>query len=134
MKNIITLLIIGIVAVCSLSFLGVERFTQQVDFDVATGGASKTFDGVQSFGEHITVQVFYSGLDADDGTITFLQSTDNIVYDSISTAFITLQQNVQTHTINIVRLRTAFVRAVWTKGSNTVGTIEKLNYNFRTEH
>ena len=136
MKTKIGLISILLVAIVSLAFMGVRINTQTLDFDVATGGATEEFESVQVRGEFITIQILYSGLDAADGSITFTQSIKNDIFDDItpSGTVIVLDNTKTSHTVNFVDLRTNYLQPTWTKGSNTVGTIEKIIYTTRTEH
>lgn len=136
MKTKIGLLSILLVAGMSLAFMRVRIETQTLDFDVATGGATQDFESVQSWGENITIQILYSGLDAADGSITFTQSIKNDVFDDITPegAVVILDNTKTSHTLNLVNLRTNYLKPSWTKGANTVGTIEKIIYTTRTEH
>lgn len=127
LKAIFTLMIASVLLV---GFMTVKRETVNEDFDVATSGATENLTRVQVFGEFSTVQVFYTGLDAADGTIGFTQSLDGNNFDELNGSTGTLDNTKNSHTFNITALRTDYLRPLFTKGSNTSGTITKIVYNF----
>lgn len=120
---------IAILVFCAFSI--VKRVTINENHDVGSGDPVENLTSVPvPSGNLTTVQVFYSGLDAADGSIQFAQSLDGNNFDIIDGSSGTLDNVKSSRTFNIVNLRTDHIMPIFTKGSNTTGTIDKIKYNF----
>lgn len=77
----------------------------------------------------VEVQVNVTTTDTGDGVLKLQDSVDNVNYSDISGASITVTVNT---TVNVFRLAESFagryIRLVWTKGTNTTGTLNAFLY------
>lgn len=74
----------------------------------------------------ISVQFIATSLDAADGVIKLQDSNDGTNWNDISGASITVASGTSSNMIRYTAFTTSNCRAVWTKGSNTAGTIAAI--------
>lgn len=112
-----------------MSFAG--RLTIEENLSVSGAGSTENLTDVAVTGTFVTVQVVYSGLNAADGTISFEQSiSGKEKWDVVASSSGTLDNTKTSHTFNFTGLNTDRLRPVFTKASNTTGTIETIHYKF----
>lgn len=103
----------------------------------ACAGGSATLDTfeVPINAKNITLQIFYTGLDASDSEIEILQGQTNNAFDYVkdpagNRAKIALAHANSSATINIVDIVTNKIRITWAEGAVTAGTISRIIFQF----
>ena len=74
----------------------------------------------------LSLQFIAASLDQADGVIKLQDSNDNSNWNDISGATITVASGTSSNMIRYTSFASAFIRCVWTKGTNTTGTITAI--------
>lgn len=109
-----------------LSFLS-NTFLKATLLSSASAASNQTST---AFGEarykYLSVQFVATGLDAADGIIKLQDSNDGTNFNDISGATITVAAGTSSNMIRYTAFTAEKIRVVWTKGSNTTGTISVI--------
>lgn len=101
-----------------------NTYLKVVALNGASGAANQTSAG---FGhmryKYMSVQFVATGLDAADGVIKLQDSNDGTNWNDITGATITVATGTSTNMLRYTAFTADKVRVVWTKNSNTTGTI-----------
>lgn len=69
------------------------------------------------------VQFIGASLDTNDGVIKLQDSLDGSNWNDISGMSLTITAGASVNMLRVPNLTGAYLRAVWTKGTNTTGTV-----------
>lgn len=76
--------------------------------------------------KYVAFQLNATSLDAADGSIKIQDSLDGTNFSDITGASITVASGTSVNMIRDTAFTGKYIRAVWTKGSNTAGTLQGL--------
>jgi len=97
-------------------------------FTTGTSGASnQTSSSISAPGyKWVSLQFVATTLDASDGIIKLQDSDDGVNFNDISGASITVTSGTTSNMIRYTAFTGSYIRAVWTKGSNSTGTVRSI--------
>ncbi|MFK5855370.1 MAG: hypothetical protein QM503_04500 [Bacteroidota bacterium] len=100
--------------------------TKTYNYPLASG--DKTFDGVRLYNlnKDVTVQINYTGIDADDVQVILESSLDGVNFTQVMEAAFILDKTKPMHTFTILGLVTSYLRLRIITGSATTGTIDEM--------
>lgn len=92
-----------------------------------TSASIDTYTLPQTFEKRsIGLQIIASALGTADTAVKFQESNDDVNYNNIPTATITLAAGASINTLWFTDLRLRYIRVVFTKGTNAAGTISGI--------